>query len=673
MRTARQVVVLILLIACRGAPGQTPSQPAGATPPNDAPRVSASPGGYDSRIAAARRFVEQSSRYLHHGRLSRGMTGYGLTVLAGTEIVRFDVEIVSVDVGRVPGRDVILARISGHDLDVSGVIAGMSGSPIFVHTPEGDRMVGALAYGYYFQKPLGFGPLCGIQPITQMLAAAGIGSPFRPATRLAERRGSRDAARFMSALSKTGGPAFEKAAAAISFGTLDRGDRSPDARAGLRPLPLPLSAPGTSRFASRLKTLGVESPWLPVEMAGASTAPAAAATGQGAAPWTPADLDGDVRLAPGSTLVVPMVTGDVNYTSLGTVTDVVDGTVIGFGHPMFGRGRVNFPMGTGYVHTVVAGMDLSFKSGCLLKVTGALTADDYAAVSGRQDKAPAMIPMTLRVERPASGSVQQFHFNLIDDWDWTWWMAALSLSDCIYSISDIPKLAHVEYKLMIDFEGFEPVEIANMSSMADDYAPAYDIERWIWTMMDNPFGGVSPRAIEVEVRILPGERISQVVSAVAERRHYRPGDSVTLAVAFRDYHQNQSVRKMRFDLPADLPAGDYTIAIGNAASHLSMLRERRPRFFAPRNMTELYDLLSLETSLRADVLYLSMERPTAGMTIDQQSVERLPATVADMLAAGDSEFITPHSAVVTGQISMDAELFGSTSVTFSVSDGPLPR
>ena len=76
----------------------------------------------DPRLEAARRYVEKSDRYLHHSKLRRGMKGYGLTVLAGTEIVRFDAEIVSVMTRRGAHQDVILARLSGQGLKETGVV-----------------------------------------------------------------------------------------------------------------------------------------------------------------------------------------------------------------------------------------------------------------------------------------------------------------------------------------------------------------------------------------------------------------------------------------------------------------------------------------------------------------------------------------------------------------------
>jgi hypothetical protein len=130
----------------------------------------------DVALDRARAFVENSDRYLHHSHLQRGMTGYGKTVMAGVKIERFEVEIVSVMTSALgqwgPRQDVILAKLSGLELEKTNVIAGMSGSPVYVVDPRDgkEKMIGAVAYGWSGQKE----PLCGLQPITQMLAVNGV-------------------------------------------------------------------------------------------------------------------------------------------------------------------------------------------------------------------------------------------------------------------------------------------------------------------------------------------------------------------------------------------------------------------------------------------------------------------------------------------------------------------
>jgi len=126
-------------------------------------------GRVDTRLAAAEKYVAASDRYLHHSFLKRGMKGYGLTVMAGIKIIRFDAEIVSVVTRFGPHQDVILARLAGHKLEKTMVISGMSGSPVFMKDPKDGKfkMIGAVAYGWRAQNE----PVCGIKPITMMWAA----------------------------------------------------------------------------------------------------------------------------------------------------------------------------------------------------------------------------------------------------------------------------------------------------------------------------------------------------------------------------------------------------------------------------------------------------------------------------------------------------------------------
>src|SRR5688572_444388 len=88
-----------------------------------------------------------------------GMKGHGRTVMRGTKVETFQVEILGVLKNTSPGRDLVLARLSGLGLEKTGVIAGMSGSPVSVD----GKLVGAVAYAWPFGKE----PIAGITPFCQ--------------------------------------------------------------------------------------------------------------------------------------------------------------------------------------------------------------------------------------------------------------------------------------------------------------------------------------------------------------------------------------------------------------------------------------------------------------------------------------------------------------------------
>src|SRR5690349_10568970 len=105
-------------------------------------------------------------RHMRVSEVKPGMKGYGLSVFSGTEIERFDVEVISVLKNFNPKGDVVLIKCRGQNLEHTGAVAGMSGSPIFLKDDQGrERMIGAFAYGW----PLSKDPVAGVQPIEYML------------------------------------------------------------------------------------------------------------------------------------------------------------------------------------------------------------------------------------------------------------------------------------------------------------------------------------------------------------------------------------------------------------------------------------------------------------------------------------------------------------------------
>src|SRR5206468_4834957 len=93
-----------------------------------------------------------------------GMKGYGRTVMKGTKIETFQAEVLGVLKNTSPGRDMVLCRLAGLDLERTGIIAGMSGSPVYIE----NKLLGAVAYGWAYGKD----PIAGITPFCQMQSFA---------------------------------------------------------------------------------------------------------------------------------------------------------------------------------------------------------------------------------------------------------------------------------------------------------------------------------------------------------------------------------------------------------------------------------------------------------------------------------------------------------------------
>ena len=330
--------------------------------------AAAEPGeSIDTRLRRAEALVARSDRYLHQSKLDREMTAYGLTVVGGTQIEKFDVTVVSVLRNfSAPHHDVILCKLGGLGLEKSGVVEGMSGSPVFVKDPADgkDKMIGAVAYSWSFQKE----PFCGVQPIVQMLASEGV--PLG---------GGKDVSRNRTP--PAGGGASE---------ALLRAALSPAKVDFVRlALPARLRRAGAAGGKSRLVPLAT-----PVMVAGGSGRTLALAqemfAGTGLVPVQTGAVGGpearaaaNAKLAPGMALSIPLVSGDADWAAVGTVTELIGDYVLAFGHSFYAEGPIEMPMGPAYVHSVIPSVHSSFKLGSTLKITGAMRQDEYTAVGGR--------------------------------------------------------------------------------------------------------------------------------------------------------------------------------------------------------------------------------------------------------------------------------------------------
>ncbi|MGB1701136.1 MAG: SpoIVB peptidase S55 domain-containing protein, partial [Nannocystaceae bacterium] len=300
-----------------------------------------------------------------------GMKGHAVTVFSGTTTDRFEIEIVDIIPDFVPGQPVILFRALDPRLQHSGIVGGMSGSPIYI----GDKMIGALAYGWRFNKD----PLGGITPIEHMLEVGEL--PHRPevlplALGRDDRRGGR--ADSMLGLNTTPLPARRTLAADTSRAI------------GMSPLAVPMSLGG---FGPRT-TLHLSEQLGFVPVAGGS--------GGGSI----ADADTRREFEPGDSVSVVLIGGDNAAAPNGTVTWVGGRErerVLAFGHPLYGAGPSNFPIADAKVHTIVNSVDRSVKLSSPRAIQGTLIQDRQPAISLRTDIVAPTIPVTTTIRAAESG------------------------------------------------------------------------------------------------------------------------------------------------------------------------------------------------------------------------------------------------------------------------------
>lgn len=323
-----------------------------------------------------------------------GMKGYGLTVFEGTKPEKFEVEVIGVQKGFLPRQDLILIKTRHPRLDVTRVVAGMSGSPIFL---EG-KMAGAYAYGWTFPREA----VAGVTPIENMLSDLDrpipseiFGWPLRMAGMKAAPGPTTVTAASETTTQFHGAPghyrltehAAQLAKHMPSLGQV--GD--------VRPVETPLLLGGTTPFGLQIaetlfRPLGLE----PLQAGGAGAN----------------EADAPDRFVDGGSLGVQLVSGDVSAMPLGTVTRVEGDRVLGFGHPLMSAGITALPTAVAKVLWFWASEYRSFKVGFPVRSVGALLGDRQSSIVVSQSAKAPIIPVTLDVVGIEGVPKNAWHFEV---------------------------------------------------------------------------------------------------------------------------------------------------------------------------------------------------------------------------------------------------------------------
>ncbi len=623
----------------------------------------ASPAGAqspDQRMAAAKQYVDKSDKYLHHSQLTRGMTGYGLTVMAGTKIERFEFEVVSVMKKWGPHQDVILARLSGLGLEKTGVIAGMSGSPCYITHEGKDKLIGAVAFGWTSPKE----PLCGLQPITQMLASAGVPGSLKRQPTTAPVTSQSATGVVRSGVSDD-----------LLRAVLDPAKRDfakmllPKRKAGglstspkMVPLPTPVMTAGlTDRSMARLTEDLAFTGMVPVAAGGV----------------TGAQTDTTVKLEPGSAISIPMVTGDSGaaYAPIGTVTEVIGDKVLAFGHAFEGQGDCKMPMGTAYVHTIVSSVFKSFKLASPMEVTGTLEHDEIVGVTGTVGPIPSMIPMTLEVhwedmtDQPSH--VQRYKFNLMRHRWLTPLLAVLLVQDAVWEWRNPPQDHTIRHDVEIDFGKLGIYRTSDVFVGRDIMPATSDISRPLAMVLNNPYGEAPDiESIKVKVTVQQGRDDASIVQLKLDGKVYRPGEKITAKLILQPYKKPRSTLKVSFALPDDLPDGKYKLTACDWYRDINSRRSEKPHLFATENAQQVFDAVQRIVSNRSDVLYLRLPIARRGLALKQQELPNLPESKSAILSGTGKIDIRSYTETIIRPVKIGRVLSGSATAEFEVNSEP---
>ena len=469
--------------------------------------------------------------------VQKGMKGYGLTVFEGSAVEKFDVEILGVLNNIGPGQSLILARVDSPVVKRAGVIAGMSGSPIFID----GKVIGALAYSWQFAAE----PVAGITPIDEMLKIATRVAPAGAS--LAGATPRMTGAEMLNAIGS------RKLDGKLEAMLKDLGAQQVSSISGAKRIAVPISlssfAPETiARFGPQLEGLG----FVAVPSGSMSSSTTASTK---------------ITFAPGDGVGAVLLNGDFTVAATGTVTYIDGDKVYAFGHPFLDMGEINFPMATSEVVTVMPSIASSFKMANTGPVVGVVRQDRSAGVMGILGEKADTIPMDVIVN--GVGPAQNYHVNVVRNSRLSPLMLAMVTDSVIANSQRAAGERTVLLESDIKVKGFDTIHLREgwAGEQARSSIPAY-LAIVSGYLMSNEFRNAEIESVKVRIRHDDQLRTAKLMEAslvTPPKGYVSPGDTVKVRTVLKPFRGESFVEMFDVRIPDDQPAGSAYLLVGSGS------------------------------------------------------------------------------------------------------------
>ncbi|MFQ5777785.1 MAG: SpoIVB peptidase S55 domain-containing protein [Terriglobia bacterium] len=543
-----------------------------------------------------------------------GMRGTARTIFAGEEVEQFDLEVLGVLRNLAgPRQDIILVRLLGEKVNYTGVVAGMSGSPVYLD----GKLAGALAYRFgSFTKE----PIAGVTPIENMLRAAQEEPPAAVA----------------------GGETLAPRRYRLPEEMLSAAGVRTSAEPYLTPIETPLTFVGfhpqvIHRFADQLARYG----FLAVQGGGT------------------AEPGGPLSLEPGGMVAGALVTGDMTVGGSCTITYRREDQLYACGHSLLALGNLQLPMARAEIVTTVPSQWASFKISNIGEVIGSFEQDRSSAIVGRVGAAPRMIPVDLTLVK--RGRTSKYHYQIFQHPKLSPLLLNITLFNGLFF--SLEAGAEISYRVRgrLELRNHADVVLDGMFSPTDSFFPdAFFVVNSVGenfrAVFTNPFESPVIERVTLRVELLPDRHAATIENAWSDKSEVRPGETLRIKVVLQPYRGARVVREVPVTIPPQAAKGPLRILVSdatllNAVTRTLLLNPRlRGRFpgFGPR-VTSLEQLISLlNRERRTDNLYVAVFQRTPTLLVQDKVLPSIPLSEINVLNR-QSASVRPRSALLSYQ------------------------
>ncbi|HJQ31134.1 MAG TPA: hypothetical protein VJ866_03090 [Pyrinomonadaceae bacterium] len=555
-------------------------------------------------VAVAQNAAGSKVEYYPLEEVRTGQKGVARTVFAGAEPQEFGLEVLGVLPGfPAPRKSVIIARLSGAQVERTSVFAGMSGSPVYID----GKLVGAIAYAFPFAKE----PIAGITPIKQMVDMFEQG---RQSSEGRDQLGFLREPRAVSYSQLNGTDWKSKLPGADSNGiTFVAPVATGSPLAALlgqqfAPIATPLvfngfSPQAVAQFTPQLQSQGL----LPVSGVG------------GAAPVTPLGKITEQTLAPGTSISVELVRGDYSVAASGTVTHRDGERVYAFGHPFLSLGSSDMPMSESTVVTVIPNTLNSFKLTVPGQMVGTISQDRSTGIYGQLGHAPKMIPVQINLHT-SRDHVETYKYEVANDE----FLTPLLLNMTIYSTLTSSERSlgdsTVSVRGKIEVKGQEPITLERrFSQQGAGIAAAGSVAAPVQALLSSGFEGVELGPITLDIAATDTRRMASLDRISLDRSEVRRGETVEVQAYVRTESGKQFVQRIPVEIPADVPPGQLVLFVGDGGT---LQQASASQSFVPQDLGQLVG--AINKMKKNDRLYVKLFRITTGAVIGTDEMPNLP-------------------------------------------------
>jgi hypothetical protein len=521
-----------------------------------------------------------------------GMKGIGKTIFKGSEIEQFDFEVLGIQENALgPGKSIIWTELHNPILTETGVMQGMSGSPLYID----GRIIGAVAYGMSYAKK----PIAGVTPIQDILKTSEYNTPTISVEisninfNLDEQstRTLRDT--LMAAIGKRLDDLAVRSISPIEL--IRTNDRSL------------VQQPSFKRL---LGTAQIRPNFQPNTVA-----------------------PGMFQLREADAVAIPLIRGDLEYTASGTVTYVNGKDVYMFGHPFYNLGTVNFPLHKAEVITPFPSYNTSFKIHATRHMVGTVKQDRLSAVHGVLGEEPVLMPMKIFLKnRNKTINLEIVNHPLLNPT-----LTGLSLLNTFSSEYQDFGFQSLRVNGRIFIEGEKNIEISDFYSGLDSYNQFSNLMIAIqFFLLNNREKPANIQKIDFEFEGFEALRRSSVEEVMVNKHHFKPGEPITLTITLQHERGPRATEQITIEAPKLTDNSEFFIFVGGKDEMLNFDSKNVKTDFFPTSLRAIIRAIgNLRKNNRIFVKIVSAQK---GLFVNGYEYAQVPGSIQSVFSHNPSEF-----------------------------------